>query len=132
MRAIIPVAGVGTRLRPHTHTLPKVLLNVTGKPILGHILDKLLEEGINTATIIVGYMGEMVEEYVRSNYNFDVEFVEQPIREGLGHSIYLAKESLGDEPVLIILGDTIFDVDLRPVLSGEHSSLGVKYVDDAR
>lgn len=132
MRAIIPVAGVGSRLRPHTYTLPKVLLNVAGKPILGHILDKLLEEGITSATIIVGYMGDLVEEYVKSNYDFDVEFVEQPIREGLGHSIYLAKESLGDEPILIILGDTIFDVDLRPVLNGEFSSLGVKNVDDPR
>lgn len=132
MHAIIPVAGVGSRLRPHTYTLPKVLLNVAGKPILAHILDKLLEEGINSATIIVGYMGEMVEEYVRSHYDFDCRFVEQPVREGLGHSIYLAKESLCDEPVLIILGDTIFDVDLRPVLTGEFSSLGVKHVDDAR
>ncbi len=132
MRAIIPVAGVGSRLRPHTYTLPKVLLNVAGKPILGHILDKLLEEGITSATIIVGYMGDLVEEFVKTNYSFDVEFVEQPVREGLGHSIYLAKESLGDDPVLIILGDTIFDVDLRPVLSGEYSSLGVKHVDDPR
>lgn len=132
MRAIIPVAGVGTRLRPHTYTLPKVLLNVAGKPILGHILDKLLEEGITSATIIVGYMGDLVEEYVRSNYSFDVEFVEQPVREGLGHSIYLAKESLGDEPLLIVLGDTIFEVDLGPVLSGEHSSLGVREVEDPR
>ena len=54
MRAIIPVAGVGTRLRPHTYTLPKVLLNVAGKPILGHILDKIIQEGITSATIIVG------------------------------------------------------------------------------
>jgi glucose-1-phosphate thymidylyltransferase len=132
MRAIIPVAGVGTRLRPHTHTLPKVLLNVAGKPILGHILDKLLEEGITSATIVVGYMGDLVEEYVRKNYSFDVEFVQQPVREGLGHSIYLAKESLGDDPVLIILGDTIFDVDLRKVLGSEYSSLGVRSVDDPR
>ncbi|MBS1911448.1 MAG: NTP transferase domain-containing protein [Bacteroidetes bacterium] len=132
MHAIIPVAGVGSRLRPHTYTLPKVLLTVAGKPILAHILDKLLEEGMTSATIIVGYMGEMVEEYVRSNYHFDCRFVQQPIREGLGHSIYLAKESLGDEPVLIILGDTIFDVDLLPVLAGEYSSLGVKHVEDAR
>jgi glucose-1-phosphate thymidylyltransferase len=132
MRAIIPVAGIGTRLRPHTYTLPKVLLNVAGKPILGHILDKLLEEGITSATIIVGYMGELVEEYVRKNYDFDVEFVEQPVREGLGHSIYLAKHALGEEPLLIILGDTIFDVDFRPVLAGAYSSLGVKSVDDPR
>lgn len=132
MRAIIPVAGVGSRLRPHTYTLPKVLLNVAGKPILGHILDKMLEEGITSATFIVGYMGDLVEEYVRQNYDFEVEFVEQENREGLGHAIWLAREALGDEPVLIILGDTIFDVDLRPILSDEYSSLGVKFVDDPR
>lgn len=132
MRAIIPVAGVGTRLRPHTHSLPKVLLSVAGKPILGHILDKLLAEGITSATIVVGYFGDLVETYVRDNYDFDVEFIQQPVREGLGHSIYLAKDSLGDEPVLIILGDTIFEVDLRPVLASETSSLGVKSVDDPR
>ncbi|HVK39962.1 MAG TPA: sugar phosphate nucleotidyltransferase [Candidatus Kapabacteria bacterium] len=132
MRAIIPVAGVGTRLRPHTHSLPKVLLSVAGKPILGHILDKLLAEGITSATIVVGYMGDLVETYVRENYDFDVEFVQQPVREGLGHSIYLAKDALGDDPVLIILGDTIFEVDLRPVLASETSALGVKSVEDPR
>lgn len=132
MRAIIPVAGVGSRLRPHTYTLPKVLLNVAGKPILGHILDTMLEEGITAATFIVGYMGDLVEEYVRQNYDFDVEFVEQESREGLGHAIWLAREALGDEPVLIILGDTIFDVDLRPILTDEYSSLGVKFVEDPR
>ncbi len=132
MRAIIPVAGVGSRLRPHTYTLPKVLLNVAGKPILGHILDTMLEEGITAATFIVGYMGDLVEEYVRQNYDFDVEFVEQESREGLGHAIWLARDALGDEPVLIILGDTIFDVDLRPILTDEYSSLGVKFVEDPR
>ncbi|MGE3800236.1 MAG: sugar phosphate nucleotidyltransferase [Candidatus Kapaibacterium sp.] len=132
MRAIIPVAGVGSRLRPHTYTVPKVLLNVAGKPILGHILDTMLEEGIREATFVVGYMGDLVEEYVRENYDLDATFVEQKSREGLGHAIWLARESLKDDPVLIILGDTIFDVDLSPVISGEHSSLGVKRVDDPR
>jgi len=132
MRAIIPVAGVGSRLRPHTYTLPKVLLNVAGKPILGHILDKLIEEGIGAATIVVGYMGEMVEAYVRQHYDLDIDFVQQPLREGLGHSIYLSRGALRDEPVLIILGDTIFDVDLGSVLAGTTSALGVKPVEDAR
>ncbi len=132
MRAIIPVAGVGSRLRPHTYTLPKVLLNVAGKPILGHILDKVIQEGITAATLIVGHMGEMVEEYVRANYDISIDFVQQPVREGLGHSIYLARHVLLDDPVLIILGDTIFDVDLQPVLAGGSSALGVKVVDDAR
>ena len=132
MRAIIPVAGVGSRLRPHTYTLPKVLLNVAGKPILGHILDTLVAEGVDQVTFIVGYMGDLVEEYVRASYDLDARFVEQESREGLGHAIWLAREDLQEEPVLIILGDTIFDVDLKPVLQGESSALGVRRVEDPR
>jgi dTDP-glucose pyrophosphorylase len=56
MKAIIPVAGVGSRLRPHTYTLPKVLLNVAGKPIIGHIIDKIIAEGIKEAVVVVGYL----------------------------------------------------------------------------
>ncbi|MGH8500645.1 MAG: sugar phosphate nucleotidyltransferase, partial [Methylococcales bacterium] len=68
MRAIIPVAGVGSRLRPHTYSLPKVLINVAGKPIIGHILDKIIEDGFDEATIVTGYMGDQIREYVTSHY----------------------------------------------------------------
>jgi glucose-1-phosphate thymidylyltransferase len=132
MRAIIPVAGEGSRLRPHTYTLPKVLINVAGKPIIGHILDKIIHDGFNEATIVIGYMGEKIIKYVTSNYTLKVDFVEQEERLGLAHSIYIARETIPDEPVLIILGDTIFDVDLKPVISGKYTSLGVKYVEDPR
>jgi glucose-1-phosphate thymidylyltransferase len=133
MHAIIPVAGVGTRLRPHTFTLPKVLLNVAGKPILGHILDKLISEGVTEATIVVGHLSDMIREYVSSTYPaFPVRYVEQEERLGLGHAIFLSREALRGGPVLIILGDTIFDVDLKPVLTQTVSSLGVKEVDDPR
>lgn len=133
MRAIIPVAGVGSRLRPHTFTLPKVLLNVAGKPILGHILDKIIGEGIQKATIVVGHMSEKIMEYVSSTYpDFKVSYLEQEERLGLGHAIYISRDTVDDEPVLIILGDTIFDVDLTPVLKDSHSALGVKQVDDPR
>ena len=133
MRAIIPVAGVGSRLRPHTFTLPKVLLNVAGKPILGHILDKIIGDGITEATIVVGHMSDKIQEFLSSTYpDFRVQYVEQEERMGLGHAIYLSRETIGDEPLLIILGDTIFDVDLGPVLSGGDSALGVKAVDDPR
>ena len=77
MRAIIPVAGVGSRLRPHTYSVPKVLLNVAGKPIIGHILDKIIEAGFDEATIVVGYLGEMVKEYALKNYKIKFDFVEQ-------------------------------------------------------
>ena len=133
MRAIIPVAGVGSRLRPHTFTLPKVLLTVAGKPILGHILDKIIGEGISEGTIVVGDMSELIKEYVSHTYpSFNATYIEQEERLGLGHAIYISKETLNDEPVLIILGDTIFDVELGPVLRKGRTSLGVKAVEDPR
>ncbi len=135
MHAIIPVAGVGTRLRPHTYTLPKVLLNVAGKPILGHILDKLIGDGVTSATIVVGYMGDLVETYVRAKYaHLKTNFVTQEELLGLGHSIWVARDSIptNGEPLFIILGDTIFDVDLTSVFRTPTSALGVKTVEDPR
>ena len=132
MRAVIPVAGVGSRLRPHTYTLPKVLLNVAGKPIIGHILDKIIEDGFDEATIIVGYLGDKIRDYVRSHYKIAVDFVEQEERKGLAHSIYLAKDTFHSEPILIILGDTIFDVDLKQMMKSQNTSIGVKHVEDPR
>jgi len=132
IRAIIPVAGIGTRLRPHTYTLPKVLLNVAGKPILGHIMDRIILEGISKATFVVGYLGEKVEEFIRENYDIEAEFVEQEEQLGLGHAIYISKDTFKGDELLIILGDTIFDVDLKSMLSKEYSALGVKEVEDPR
>ncbi|MFN4111570.1 MAG: sugar phosphate nucleotidyltransferase [Ignavibacteria bacterium] len=132
IRAIIPVAGIGTRLRPHTYTLPKVLLNVAGKPILGHILDRIQLEGISKVTFIVGYLGEKVIDYVENNYNFDAEYIEQEEQYGLGHAIYLARETFMNDELLIVLGDTVFDVDLKSMLSSKYSALGVKEVEDPR
>jgi glucose-1-phosphate thymidylyltransferase len=132
MRAIIPVAGFGSRLRPHTYTLPKVLLNVAGKPILGHILDKIIEDGFTEATIIVGHLGDQIREYVTSNYSIKFDFIEQAEPQGLAHAIYLARDTFSTEPMLIILGDTIFDVNLTDVIGGQYSSIGVKKVADPR
>ena len=132
MRAIIPVAGVGSRLRPHTYTVPKVLLNVGGKPIIGHILDNIIENGFTEATIIIGYLGDMIKEYVLKHYTIKVDFVEQEERLGLGHAIYLSRHTFSRDPILIILGDTIFDVDLKKMISGTHTTIGVKTVEDPR
>lgn len=132
MHAVIPVAGVGSRLRPHTYSLPKVLLNVAGKPIIGHILDKIIADGFTQATIIVGFMGDKIKEYVLANYSITVDFIDQEERKGLAHAVSLAQETIPNEPYLIILGDTIFDVDLKPILKSEYTSIGVKYVEDPR
>ena len=68
MKAIIPVAGIGTRLRPHTHTQPKALIPIAGKPILAHITDSLIEAGINDFVFIIGYLGDKIEQYVLEHY----------------------------------------------------------------
>jgi glucose-1-phosphate thymidylyltransferase len=132
MRAIIPVAGVGSRLRPQTYSIPKVLLNVAGKPIIGHILDKIIEAGFDEATIVVGYLGEMVKDYALKNYKIKFDFVEQEELLGLGHAIYLSRHTFSSDPILIILGDTIFDVNLTSMIENQQTQIGVKYVDDPR
>ncbi|MFA5803597.1 MAG: sugar phosphate nucleotidyltransferase [Melioribacteraceae bacterium] len=131
MRAVIPAAGIGTRLKPHTYSLPKVLLNVGGKPILGHIIEKLLAEKITKATFVTGYLGEKIVEYVHKEFpSLKADFVEQEEALGLGHAIQVAVPTFDDDEIFIILGDTIFDVDLKKIFLKKNSSLGVKIVDD--
>jgi glucose-1-phosphate thymidylyltransferase len=131
MRAIIPVAGIGTRLRPHTHTVPKALLPVAGKPILGHILDELVPLGIRDVVLVTGYMAERVREYVDEAYpELRVCYVHQEERKGLGHAIYLTRECADDgRPALIVLGDTVVTADFSALLAGGRTLIGVKEVE---
>lgn len=133
MKVIIPVAGIGTRLRPHTHTAPKGLLHVAGKPILGHILDALKQVKIDEVIFIIGFMGEQIVQYVNKNYRFKSKFIEQKELKGLGYAIWLVSPHIKDtEPVLIVLGDTIFETDLSGVLKSKFDALGTKKVKDPR
>lgn len=130
--AIIPAAGVGTRLRPHTHTTPKALINVAGRPILAHILDGLIAQGVERVIVIVGHMGDRIRDYVSVRYGPIVEFVEQSDPLGLGHAVHLAGERIQSGPVVIVLGDTIVHTDFSAFMSGPDIVLGVKEVDDPR
>ena len=96
MKAVIPVAGVGTKLRPHTHTQPKPLIPVAGKPILGHIIDQLREAGISRQVFIIGYLREKIQDYVTSQYagKIEMEFVVQEPRKGLAHALWVARPQL--------------------------------------
>ena len=68
MKAIIPVAGAGTRLRPHTYTQPKPLIPVGGKTIISFIIDELNEVGVDEYIFIIGYLGEKIKTYIEQNY----------------------------------------------------------------
>ncbi len=128
--AIIPVAGTGTRLRPHTYTYPKVLLTVADKPILGHILDKLKENNFKKICLVIGYLGEKVKDYVSKKYSeFEVSYVVQEEQKGLGHAIWLSRPFVNG-PAFIILGDTIIEADMPSFLKGDCDKIGVKKVSD--
>jgi glucose-1-phosphate thymidylyltransferase len=131
MKVIIPVAGVGTRLRPHTHTQPKTLVPIAGKPILAHIVDELINYGFQQFVFVLGYMGEKVENYIRTHYqdSIQAEFVNQEPREGSAHALWVARHTYEQEnEILIVLGDTIAPLDYNKLLRMKHSVVGVKKV----
>lgn len=134
MKVIIPAAGIGTRLRPHTHTRPKAMLEVAGKPIIGHIMDTVLKSNPDEVFIIVGYKKEVLMEWVRANYpSVKVTFIEQEKMLGLGHAVLMAEKLITEDTELfILLGDTLVDIDAHAFTSQPTSSLGVKVVDDPR
>ena len=133
MKAIIPVAGAGTKLRPHTYTQPKALIPLAGKTILSIIVDQLREAGIKEFIFIIGYLGDKIQDYVTEQYpDLKSNFITQNERHGTGHAINLTKELVGDDEVLIVLGDTIAEYDVKSILASDVSMLGVKKVDDPR
>jgi glucose-1-phosphate thymidylyltransferase len=115
MKVVMPLAGKGTRLRPHTHVTPKPLLKVGDKPVLAYILDELRELGVNEAVCITGHLKERVQEYMAAEYpDFKAVYVEQVEQRGTGDAIALA-EPYVHEDLLIIFVDTLFDADLTLV-----------------
>jgi glucose-1-phosphate thymidylyltransferase len=133
MKAIIPVAGAGTKLRPHTYTQPKALIPLAGKNILSVIVDPLVESGIREFVFVVGYLGEKIQHYVQERYpHLVTHFVQQNDREGTGQAILLTQSVVGDDEVLIVLGDSVLECDFKEIIDAPHSILGVQKVDDPR
>jgi len=113
MKVIIPLAGKGTRLRPHTHITPKPMLKVAGKPVMQYILEDLRKLGnVEQIVYITGHLKEKVEEYTRKTFaDIPAVFIEQQVQDGTAGAVALARKHV-DQPVLIIFVDTIFDADL--------------------
>jgi glucose-1-phosphate thymidylyltransferase len=133
MKAIIPVAGAGTKLRPHTYTQPKALIPLAGKTILSIIVDQLKEVGVTDFIFIIGYLGEKIKDYVQTNYpELNTHFITQNERQGTGHAIEITKELVGNDELIIVLGDTIAEYDLKYMIEAPYSILAVKKVDDPR
>jgi glucose-1-phosphate thymidylyltransferase len=115
MKVIIPLAGKGTRLRPHTHVTPKPMLKVAGKPVMAYVLDDVRKLGdVEQVVYITGHLKEKVEEFAKATYDVPSVFVEQKVQDGTAGAVALARPYV-DQPVLIIFVDTIFDADLEAV-----------------
>jgi glucose-1-phosphate thymidylyltransferase len=136
MKVIIPVAGMGKRLRPHTHTNPKPMLNVAGKPMIHYIVEQIINDKISSEFVfITGYLSGKIEEYLNNTFSekADFQYFEQKDQKGLGHAVHHAKASFTkNEDALIVLGDTLFDVDLKTFVNNKYSVIGVKEVDDPK
>ena len=111
MKAVVPLAGKGTRLRPHTHHTPKALLKVAGKPVLAYILDDLVDLGVREMVFIVGHLREECEEWIDSHYpDLRSHYVLQEVQDGTAGAIALA-EPYVDEELIIVFPDAVLEVD---------------------
>jgi glucose-1-phosphate thymidylyltransferase len=136
LKVVIPMAGLGTRLRPHTWSKPKQLVSVAGKTVLNHLIDSLATypdfkeiELIN----IVGYLSDQIEDCIETSYpDLRSRFVLQDNPRGQSHAIHLAKEFISG-PTLVVFADTLIETDLS-FLDNEKSGaiVWVKEVPDPR
>jgi glucose-1-phosphate thymidylyltransferase len=125
MKAVIPLAGKGTRLRPHTHHTPKPLLKVAGKPVLAYILDDLRALGVEEMVFIVGHLREAVEAWIASEYpDIAGQYVLQEVQDGTAGAIALA-EPFVDEELLIVFPDAVLEVDYDMIPALDRSYGGI-------
>lgn len=131
MKVIIPLAGKGSRLRPHTHVTPKPMLKVAGRPVMSYVMDDVLTLGnVEQVVYITGHLKDKVETYARTTYDIPSVFIEQAVQDGTAGAVALAKPFV-DQPVLIIFVDTIFDADLSILKdSDDDGIIWTKEVED--
>ena len=111
MQVIIPLAGKGTRLRPHTHLTPKPMLKVAGRPVMDYVMDRLEGLPVSELIFITGHLKEQVEAYATSRYPIPSRFVVQKVEDGTAGAVDLARPYV-KEDVLIVFVDTVFEADL--------------------
>jgi len=117
MKIIIPVAGKGTRLRPHTHTRPKSLVHVAGRTVLEHIISRLQALDVSEYVFITDENGDQIKQVMQRRFpQLNCCYIRQTEKLGPAHAVSLAAErvSAGDD-LLIVFNDTIFIADLTRI-----------------
>lgn len=132
MKIVLPLAGKGTRLLPHTKFIPKPLMFIAGKSILEHLMEELIPLNPSEFVFITGYLKEQIEETLKNKYpTIPMRFIEQENPQGLGHAIYQARDAFSkDEDMLVILGDQTFTIDWRRMLETSYNRISIVEVED--
>lgn len=129
LKVVIPMAGLGTRLRPHTWSKPKQLVSVAGRTLIDHVLamfSSLPDPQVVEYVFIVGYLGDQVPPYMQEHHpELRVHYVKQTEMKGQSHAIYMAREHLSG-PLLVVFADTIIDADFA--FLAQESAEGVIWV----
>ncbi|MGB9621385.1 MAG: sugar phosphate nucleotidyltransferase [Brevinematia bacterium] len=135
LKVVIPMAGKGTRLRPHTLLIPKALINVADRKVIDYIMDMLSQLEVEEYIFVIGHLGDQIKEYLEKYYpSFKKLFLVQEEPKGLGHAISLVSDYINfDDKLLIVLGDLIFFCDIKKIIDstpfGEHR-ISVMAVED--
>ena len=125
IECIILAGGLGTRLRSSVPDLPKCMAPVAGKPFLTFVIDYLLQQGVNKFIFSLGYMHEIIEDFLKNNYpnlHYQVALEEEPL--GTGGAIFLSCKKASEKNVIVLNGDTLFNVNIKELLDyhTQHNS----------
>ncbi len=131
MKAIVPVAGSGSRLRPITRETPKALVSVAGKPVLEYLLDQLVGLGFREVLLVISPSGNAIRRFVDKRDDIAARFVVQREPLGIGHAVYQCAHLVDDAPLLIVLGDVVYLTDYT-FLGTEPpgNRIGVRKIED--
>ena len=142
-KCVIMAAGKGTRMLPLTETIPKVLIEINGKPFLHYVIENLKKAGFNEFGIIAGYLKEKIEQFTKDN-NINATIIEQKDQLGTGHAVMQAKDFCKDENFIVLSGDSLVSTeDLKAInnqdefcyavgkeMQGDVSKYGIFVIDE--
>ena len=135
-KAVIPAAGFGTALLPATKAMPREMLPIVDQPVIGCIVEEAAESGVRDALIVVGRGNNALIDYFDVNHELELDlqqrgksgalkqlrdlaalarihFIRQPVQDGLGRAVALAEDHIGNEPFLVMLGDSVIRTQSR-------------------
>jgi glucose-1-phosphate cytidylyltransferase len=117
MKVIILAGGFGTRLSEYTKTIPKPLIQINGKPILGYIIEHYAKYGFKNFLIAIGYKGSLIKKYFKKNYrNLNINVIDTGLKTMTGGRLKRLKKYINNETFMFTYGDGVSNVNLKNLI----------------